>query len=302
MDRKVVYLVNPKAGTGLKSSLVKAINRVHQNRHIHFEILETNPAGDYGFLVQRITEESISDIIVCGGDGSVNAVAASMIGVDVNIGIIPLGSGNGLAFTAGIPKALSKSLQLVFEGKPSYVDGFFINDAFSCMLCGIGFDAQVAHDFALEKTRGLQTYIRKSVINFFAAKAYPFVIDYPGGSMKTDAYFISVANSNQFGNHVTIAPHASLSDGLLDIVIVKKMSKLLLPFTLLRHITGINGKPQRSDLENKNNIIYFQTTTLTISNPGLAPLHIDGEPANTAKQFTVRVQPQALKLIQPALP
>ena len=108
------------------------------------------------------------------------------------------------------------------------------------LLCGIGFDADVAHEFAKQKTRGLQTYFRISTMQFFKSKPYPFEIHADDRILKTEAYFISVANSNQFGNNFTIAPQASMSDGLLDIVIVKKMNKIILPFSVFFQVSGNN--------------------------------------------------------------
>src|SRR6185295_15557861 len=107
------------------------------------------------------------------------------------------------------------ALEIIFKGEPVLTDGFMINDQFSCMLCGLGFDAKVAHDFAQQPKRGLITYIRMALKNYFSAKTYPFEIESASQSFKTEAYFISIANSNQFGNNFTIAPKASLSDGLL---------------------------------------------------------------------------------------
>ena len=109
------------------------------------------------------------------------------------------------------------------------------------MLCGLGFDAKVAHDFAQQPKRGLITYIKLVVKNFFSAKTYPFEIQLAKQSFTTDAYFISIANSNQFGNNFTIAPKASLSDGLLDIVIVTDQNKLSLLLQTLKQVSG--GKP-----------------------------------------------------------
>ena len=258
-----------------------------------------NAEGDYHFLKNKIEKELITDIIVCGGDGTVNAVAASLINADVNIGIIPMGSGNGLAFAAKIPKQKLKALDIIFNGKSNYIDSFFINDQFSCMLCGIGFDAKVAHDFAKQKKRGLQTYIKVSLNNFFKAKAYAFEIILKQKSFNTNAFFISVANSNQFGNNFTIAPKASLSDGLLDIVIVKKMNKFLLPFYVIAQVVGLNALQKMQHRTSEKNIIYFQTDSLTIVNNENAPLHIDGDPKETAEKFSIKIIKNAFRLIQP---
>src|SRR6185437_16612354 len=107
---------------------------------------------------------------------------------------------------------------------------------FSCMLCGIGFDASVAHAFAKQKKRGLQTYIKVSTLQFFKAKPFSFEIKLKDGLLKTEAFFICIANSNQFGNNFTIAPKASLSDGLLDVIEVKKMSKLRIVWSVLKQM------------------------------------------------------------------
>lgn len=300
MTRKIIYLVNPISGTKEKSSLKDLISRKTTEQSIPFEIQETSKAGDYLELRKKIIQENFTDVVTCGGDGTISTVAGALLDLDVRFGIIPLGSGNGLALTAKIPVSAVKALDIIFKGIASRIDGLYINDRFSCMLCGIGFDAQVAHDFARSKKRGLQTYVRISAINFFKAHPYRFVVESNEKNFETDAFFLSIANSNQFGNNFRIAPQASLRDGLLDIVIVKKMNKLMLPFSLLGQITGINAVQQIDDHINRRNIIYFQTEHLKIYNNQHAPLHIDGDPASTASVFNIRIQPKAFLLFQPS--
>ena len=134
-------------------------------------------------------------------------------------------------------------------------------------------------------------------MNFFRCKPYPFEIIIEGKIISTDAYFISIANSNQFGNNVTIAPKASLSDGLLDVVIVKKMNKLMLPLSVLFQVAGTNQVREISEYGEKRNIIYVQTNEISIKNPSLAPLHIDGEPAATSPEFKIRMLPACFRLL-----
>ena len=298
MSRKIIYLINPISGTRKKSSLKKLIAQQTREQQIDFEILSTDPHGNYDFLRKKIHEESVTDVVICGGDGTVNTIVYALMGIKVNIGIIPMGSGNGLAFAAKIPRQTSKALQIIFRGKSSHTDAFYINDQFSCMLCGIGFDALVAHEFAKQKRRGLQTYIKVSAINFFKARPYHFEIKLKDRSFQTEAFFISIANSNQFGNNFTIAPQASLGDGLLDIVIVKKMSKFRLAFSMIRQITGINAIQQASDYTNKKSIVYLQTDSLTIHNLNLAPLHIDGDPRDTSNEFKIKIIRDCFRLLR----
>lgn len=299
MQRRIIYFINPISGTKNKAAALSTIKKRTIQENIPFEILHTNAAGNYYFLKEKIEEEGITDIVICGGDGTVSQVAASLINEDISIGIIPMGSGNGLALAAKIPKDINKALDIIFTGKARYIDSFFINETFSCMLCGLGFDAQVAQDFAKEPSRGLGTYIKKTLENFITAKPYTFEIINKGKSFSTEAFFISIANSNQFGNQFTIAPQASLNDGLLDIVVVKKMSKLRMLLAVTKQVLA--GKINEHDEKtfHKKDVLYFQTDQLIIHNLAPAPLHIDGDPAYTAKKLIIKIIPDAFKLMQP---
>ncbi len=299
MKRKIIYLVNPVSGTHKKDGIIQLLQKKTKAKSICFDILFTNADGDYDYLKNKIQKEGVTDVVVVGGDGSINRVVSSLHNTDVNFGIIPMGSGNGLAFGAGIPKNFSKAIDLIFNCNTSYVDAFNINDQFSCMLSGLGFDAQVAHDFANKASRGLLSYTQQSLVQYFKAHPYQFQIILDNFSFYTDAFFISIANSNQFGNHFTIAPKASLDDGLLDIVIVQKMHKAKLPFAILQQIRGNNELQQLVEDMSQKTILYFQTPALTIRNLKHAPFHIDGEPAETAEAFKVKIIKKCFKLIMP---
>ncbi|WP_188934403.1 diacylglycerol/lipid kinase family protein [Puia dinghuensis] len=305
-SRKIIYLINPISGTGGKFSLQEMIRQKTGEKGIAYSILPTNAEGDYAFLLPFIEQTAVTDIIVCGGDGTVSAVAAALAGVDVRIGIVPMGSGNGLAFAAGIPKDVERALEIIFTANASPIDGFLINGQFSCMLCGIGFDAKVAEEFASQTKRGFRTYVRVTLKNFFNARPYPFRLRIPSGngqdaSFGEEAFFISIANGNQFGNNFTIAPKASLHDGLLDIVIAKKTNQLRFLVSVIRQVMGgyrVLAKPE-AESGARIKIIYFQTPALVIENPGHAPLHIDGDPKASASEFHISVVPKAIQLIQP---
>jgi len=299
MARKIIYLLNPISGTKKKEKIKDLIIRKTRAEGIEFKIIPSRADGHYDDLRVIIKKEKITDVVICGGDGTLNAVANALQGIHINIGIIPIGSGNSLAFAARIPKQTTRALDIIFNGNASPVDAFHINEKFSCALCGIGFDAEVAHEFARQKTRGLQTYIRISTMRFFKSRPYPFEIKLNDRIIKTDAYFISIANSNQFGNNVTIAPRASMSDGLLDIVIVRKMNKMILPFSVLLQVAGNNKLMKVVEYFEEKNIIYVQTDKISIRNPSYAPMHIDGEPSDTSAEFKISIIPHCFNLIQP---
>jgi YegS/Rv2252/BmrU family lipid kinase len=297
--RHLLYIINPISGTRNKRSVQQLVEEKTKAAGFPYTIQHSVASGDYAFLHPLIAEKKVTDVIIAAGDGTVNQVINGLKGLDVQFGILPCGSGNGLAFSAGIPKDLSKALDVVFKGESQYADAFLVNGAFSCMLCGIGFDAQVAHDFAKAPTRGLNTYIQKTVSNFFSAKTYPFTITTDSGVLEKEAFFISIANSNQFGNNFTIAPKASLTDGLLDIVVATKQNKVSMLVQTIRQVGGFNRLVQQELSMVNKGILYFQTTGLTISNPSGAPMHIDGDPVATANHLEINMLKRCFRLIFP---
>lgn len=298
MDRKILFFINPISGTKDKLSLEKRIVKECEQRNVPFEILFTSKEGNYDFLDEKIEKEFITDIVICGGDGSIAPVVAAVINMSINIGIIPLGSGNGLAATARIPKSLTSAFQNIFDGVATPTDAYVVNDRLGCHLMGLGFDAKISYEFSLQKSRGVSTYIKQVIKHFFFEKFFLFQIESNGIIFTEEAFLISVANSNQFGNNFKIAPKASLHDGLLDVIIIRKDIKMTIFFKMLRHI--LMGKVQNNISEaDSNNVVYFQTKKIIIKNLSNAPLQIDGDPVATDEEFLIEVLPSAFKLIQP---
>jgi diacylglycerol kinase (ATP) len=299
MSRKILFFINPISGNQSKLRLEETIVEKCREKSFSFEILFTSKQGDYRFLHDKIKNENITDIAVCGGDGSLSPVISSVLNQPVNIGIVPLGSGNGLARTAGIPNSIDKAIDIIFKQKSNCTDVFLINKKLSVHVCGLGFDAQVAHDFSEGKTRGLHAYTKIAVKNFLSAKAYPFTIEADEKEINVDAFFICIANSNQFGNNFKVAPKASICDGLLDIVVLQKTNKASAVLSFAQQIVSGEIDDFTQKEFDKKNIIYFQTKKLKIKNPSLAPFHIDGDPAETYKEFSIEILPSAYKLIVP---
>jgi diacylglycerol kinase (ATP) len=299
LSRRILFLVNPISGGAKKEGVLKEIEEVIKEKNIPHEFLATNAAGSYDFLKDKIESQKITDIVIIGGDGTVSQVTHALHGIKIRFGIIPLGSGNGLANAAGISKKPLIALEHVLNAKTKPVDAFLINEHYSCMLSGIGLDAKVAHDFAAKASRGLITYTQQTILNYFKAQPYQFEIELNDFSFFTEAFFISIANSNQFGNNITIAPYANLSDGLLDVVIVQKMNKAKLPFAVLKQLRGNNKLQQLVNDVTKKTVLNFQTEALTIKNLKLAPLHVDGEPKKTESEFKVQVLKHSFQLIHP---
>ncbi|MGZ8557434.1 MAG: diacylglycerol/lipid kinase family protein [Chitinophagaceae bacterium] len=297
MQQRIIYIINPIAGTRTKKDLQQFIEQKTIEQGIPFRIFPSVASGDYSFLRSIIKEEKITDVVIAGGDGTVSQVVSSLMKENVNFGIIPCGSGNGLALAAKISRQPDEALDIIFNGKAFRIDGFYVNKQFACMLCGVGFDAKVAHEFAQQPKRGLRTYASLVSKNFFSISPYHFIIESNGLEFSTEAFFISIANSNQFGNNFTIAPKALLADGLLDIVIVKKAAKPVLLYNLVKQIFAGKLKKLESSLDQP--IIYFQTKEISIKNSSNAPMHIDGDPAESPEELKIEIRKKCFRLIQP---
>ena len=299
MSRKIIYIINPISGTRSKGGLRHLIEEKTKARKIPFSVFPSVADGNYSFLASVIREEKITDVVIAGGDGTVSSVVGSLLDEHLNFGIIPCGSGNGLALTAKISKQHAKALDIIFNGRASVIDGFFVNDRFACMLAGLGFDAKVAHEFADHPKRGLMTYAQLTLKNFFSIKPFRFELKIEKQKLDTKAFFISIANSNQFGNNFTIAPKASLTDGLLDIVIVTSQNKVNFVLQTLKQVAGWNILQASAPEKQKSGVIYFQTDKLEIVNHSQAPLHIDGDPAETPDKLKIEIKKKCFRLIQP---
>ena len=299
MSRRFVFIVNPISGTGNKGLLQQKIATFAESNGFSYTLFPAHREGDYSEVQQYIRDHGITDVVIAGGDGTINGAIGFLRNTGVSFGIIPCGSGNGLAYSAGLSKNYDAALHTILQGRAVWVDAFTVNDRFSSMMCGLGFDAQVAHDFANDPRRGMITYIRMIVRHFFRAPVYNFELKFGNTNLDLDAYFVSIANSNQYGNHFTIAPKASLSDGLLDVVIATRQPRLQLLLQTLRHVVGFN-RLQDAVVLNKNlGVVYFQTDALQINNRNRAPLHLDGDPAAESSFLDIRVLKHCYMMIQP---
>jgi diacylglycerol kinase (ATP) len=296
MQRRFIFLFNPHSGVQTGKSLEEIITDRCRQANVTFSIEHSRADGNYASLKEKISNESVTDVVIAGGDGTISTVVAAIKDLTVNIGIIPRGSGNGLALAAGISKDINKAIDIIFNGNAQKVDAFLINNQFSCMLSGIGFDAQVAHEFDRQMQRGLKKYIQLIIKNLQHIESYRFTIKAKEVNLQFRAYFISIANSNQFGNQFTIAPKASLQDGLLDVVAVEKTNIF---FVLMRILWHIRFGTFTGDFTKRRGITYFQTDELTITNPDNAPLHIDGDGKPTSASFHIKVLPAAYSLLMP---
>ncbi len=300
MSRKILFIINPIAGTRSKKHLPVLIEQACRKVEMPFDIVDSPKNDDYSTIRTRIQAESFTDVAIAGGDGTLSAVIGALRDLPVQFGIIPVGSGNGLARAARIPMNPTKAISLIVIGRSSPIDAFTVNGRFACMLSGVGFDAAVAAGFAEMGQRGLINYIRQVIRHFRHAPTYLFELACNEQTIKVPAYFISVANSNQFGNGFTIAPKASLNDGLLDVVVVRKQSKFSVIMHVIKQVLGGYRLQDESTIEERKRILYIQSPAITVINSEQAPLHIDGDPVPTSIDIRMEIIPEAFMLIRPS--
>jgi diacylglycerol kinase (ATP) len=286
-----LIIVNPVAGTGNKKNILRLIESYTAKRELKTGVLLTSHAGHGAALAAEAARNNTRLVIAAGGDGTVNEVARALAGTSTALGIIPLGSGNGLARHFNIPMDPAKALNLLDSGKVIAMDTFRINEHFSVNVSGVGFDAHVARLFAGFGKRGFISYARISLREFFSYKPVSYHLLADGRDVETKAFIIVFANCSQWGNRAAIAPAAIADDGLITIGIIHRLPATHLLKFAYRLFTG--------SLKDYKHVSYYQSSSFKLTSSTDVPLHIDGEPAGLVNKISIRVDPSSLKLLVP---
>ncbi len=292
VKKEVLFIVNPVSGGRRKNKLQDSLFRHLNNKKYNASIVFTEYAGHAGLLTEEAVKNNIDIVVAVGGDGTINEVASKLINTNTILGIVPLGSGNGLARHLGIPRYIPWAIRLINNLKVTSIDTATINGKPFISIAGVGFDALVAKKFSDSERRGFFTYahIVANYFMYYKPKKYKIKLD-DGSIIKTKALFISFANSNQFGYNTTIAPNARLRDGKLDLSIVKKPKFFDLPLVAnLLLLRAIDKSQYVKTLQTKHFTIYQRKNR---------NVNIDGEAIKLGKSLEVKVNPLSLKIIIP---
>jgi YegS/Rv2252/BmrU family lipid kinase len=289
----VLVVINPKAGTKTKKNLEEIIKKFFEGKGIVEFLYWQSADEDITEKVKRqIRNRQYDTVVVCGGDGTVNRVSQALLYGKEKLAIIPIGSGNGLARHLNIGMNIKKALKVAIYGKVKEIDAVRINENYYFCTAGVGFDAQVAHLFANAEKRGLLTYVRMVLVSFFNYKPKNYFIKCDDIEFKTEAFFITVANANQWGNNVKVAPLANISDGLFNLVILKSFKWYHLPSIAFRLLTNSFHLSKRVlNLTGKVVSIKFEDKEIQG--------HFDGEPVMFSEKVVCRIENKALKVIVP---
>lgn len=279
------FIVNPNAGSKNKAKYTKLIQLIKSNdAHSIWETTEPLEAVDFA---QKAIDEGATRIIAVGGDGTINEVASVLVGKSIPLGIIPVGSGNGLARHLNIPLNYKKAFQKALVGATIKIDvGHINNRPFFC-TAGVGFDAAVAHRFANSKGRGLLNYIKATIITLFKYKPIQVSIN---NAPVENIFSLSIANANQFGNNAFISPFSNIQDGQLELVKIDILNKLQAGIIAVRLF--------KKSIHHSNDVHIIACKTASIYYAKNAPIHIDGENLVTDNELlNITISPLALNVI-----
>ena len=290
---RVHFIINPISGVNQshKSDFVSLAREYIDSTRFEISFSITESSEQAYQLSKEASQKGVEIIVAVGGDGTANRVVKGLFGSNSLFGLIPVGSGNGLARFLNIPLDIPKSLQIINGLNVRQIDTISINDEIFVSIAGVGFDALVAKRFAKSGRRGFFTYFHIALHAYpgYRPRKYRMVID--GNPFKRRALFISFANSNQFGYNTIIAPAATIDDGYMDISIVKKAPVIEAPYIL--------GLLWRNKIENSAYIEMLRAKEVFIPRNKNKVVNVDGEPMKVGKDLNIKVNPLSLNIIVP---
>lgn len=289
MKTKILFIINPISG-GKKKDKIPSLIAMHINKDkFDYRISFTERVEHAYMLAKAAVKENYEIIAAVGGDGTVNEIARAITNTEIKLAIIPLGSGNGLARTLKIPMNTIAALELLNNYKCIKIDSAKINQRAFFNIAGVGFDAQISNAFAQTKNRGLLGYIKTSFKEIVSYNVQEYIIQFEEKEIKRKAFLISIANSSQYGNNAHIAPNADLQDGILDVVVVKPFSFILLPFLALKMFNNTADKSKYVEI--------FKSKSFRIIRETSGPIHLDGEPIIDEEELVVETFPLSLNVV-----
>jgi diacylglycerol kinase (ATP) len=286
---RICFIHNPISGTRRLKGLEDLIRQNLDMHRFDYAIQRTSSSKDALRLASAAVKDNFDMVVAVGGDGTINEIVQGMGNTPLILGIVPNGSGNGLARHLEIPLEPEKAIKLINNLNIRTIDIASINDYPFASIAGLGFDARVANKYSKLKKRGFYGYSRVVMMEFFRYREREYTLSFNNQTIKRQALLLSIANSNQFGYNTIIAPNAKADDGLLDIVILKKFPVGEIPRMIGLLFTG--------KIDQSTYIESFQTTEIHILRRRGKRVNIDGEAIKMGKEIFVRIQPAALKVI-----
>ena len=288
---KVQAIINPISGVGSKRKIPKMIEQLCKEAGYDLNIRFTEYPGHANTVAREAIKEGAKCVIAVGGDGTVNEIARALVHTDAVLGIIPKGSGNGLARELHIPMDVRRAFEVIKRGHELSIDCCRANEHVFFCTCGVGFDAAVSQKFAGEKRRGSLTYIKNTVEEYLSYQPEVYDLLADGETIQEKAFLVACGNASQYGNNAYIAPHANIQDGKMDITTLSPFLPKDIPQLAIQLFT--------KQIDKNSKIKTMKATTLSIIRQKPGWMHLDGEPIMADARIDLAVIPHALRVFTP---
>jgi YegS/Rv2252/BmrU family lipid kinase len=289
-SRHLKFVINPIAGFRRDKSFIEEM--IHQRcKDVAFDIVHTVAPGDATRLAQDAATEGYHVVVAVGGDGTVNETASGLVGTETALGIIPRGSGNGLARSLNIPLQAAAALEVICTGTIHRIDAGRAAHRYFFVVTGVGFDANVGHKFNAAGWRGPIPYFYIAAREFANYHPEPLRLHLENDVIETTPFLVTIANTEQYGNGAIIAPHAKPDDGVLEVCVIQPMN---FAEFIRNGLKLFNGKADTIPM-----LTYYRAKSATIEKSGPVLFHVDGEAQISDGPVKVSVLPQALKVMVP---
>ena len=290
---KIIVIINPKSGTTDKAEVPAVIENVLNKNLFSVEYRYVAEEGDAFRFAREAVDGNYYGVMSMGGDGTVNGAASALVDTPVALAVVPCGSGNGLGRHMNIPMKIDEAIKIVNKNQVEDFDYCTLNDRPFMCTCGMGFDAQVAYDFALDGKRGLTTYVKKTILDYIHYEPENYRLEFDDHIIENKAFVISCCNAAQYGNNSFIAPHASIQDGLIDITMITPFPFFMAPVMGLRLFL--------KNIDKDHYVQIFRAKEVKIMREKAGPMHIDGDPVEMPAQLEIKCHPGGLKMFSPGL-
>jgi len=287
LKQKVLFIINPVSGGKNKDNVPGLIDRHLDSKLFDAEILFSKDVGHAAKLAKQADDYHM--VVAVGGDGTVNEIASGLVNTNRRMGIIPFGSGNGLARFLGIPMDVVKAIKTLNSQHVEAIDAATMNGQWFFNMAGLGFDAHIAEIFSHDTVRGFWTYVRSSLREIMNYKPHTYDLTVDGVPYQREAFMLSFANSSQYGNNAHVSPHASVQDGLLDVCVIKPIPMFRFPDMVIRMFAKVADKTKYVEIIRGKHIV--------VDIPKRLAIHLDGEPRIVKNKADIQVYPGALNMI-----
>lgn len=286
------FIINPISGSGKHNLSASYILNQFPKEKYKIEVDYTNQKKHAIELTKTAITQNPDYIIACGGDGTINEVASSLVGTSIKLGIIPVGSGNGLASNLNIPRDFNKAIAIIKKGYSTTMDVGQLNHKYFFSNMGIGIDALIIKKYELAVKRTLPAYIMAALSSSLEFKSQRTIVHFNNQTLEIDPLMLFISNSNEMGYNMSLTPKASLHDGFLNMIIIPKLSlleKILLGYNVLKN-----------SIEKFKKAEHCLVKDIHIEMPSkiFIDAQIDGEQFNLkTNQLKVSILPGALQVL-----